>query len=227
MNLKLFTLAALLLASVSVFPQFKAGVQVGGGYATVTSKTDKKGHISYLGGVMLEYAFRNKMVLHGELNYVNKGATLHQPEMQQWNGIINRYEFHLNYLELPLSVGYAFDLANSWVVTPRVGIYGSYGIGGYGLLLSDNLKTNDTPNEIRVDPFKVTQGKMPAQNAQYSFDAFQRPNIGLIVGCDADVSRHIRLSLTSRISALYPLGQYSDAGKIHLHTIHLSFAYLF
>ncbi len=174
-----------------------------------------------------EYKLQNGLVLHGELNYVNKGATLDNSEKEQWNGIINRYEFHLHYLELPLSVGYAFDLGNDLVVTPRVGMYGAYGIGGHGIITSDNLKTDDTANELRVNPFEVTQGKMPAQDAQYSFDAFQRPNIGIVIGADLDVTKHLRLSLASQISTGYPLAQYKTAGNINFRSVTLSIGYLF
>lgn len=227
MKIKLLTLVVIALVSSTAFGQFRTGVQVGAGYSGVSSKSKQNGHLSYSAGVIGEYKLHNGLVFHGELNYVNKGATLDNPEKEQWNGIINRYEFHLHYLELPLSVGYAFDLGNKFTLTPRLGMYAAYGMGGYGLLTSDNLKTNDTPNEIRVNPFKVTQGKMPSQNAQYYFDAFQRPNIGVVMGADLDLSKHMRLSLNSQISTGYPLTYYKTSGNIHFRSIILSVGYLF
>lgn len=227
MKTKLLSLLLMIAVCSTAFGQLRTGVHAGLGYSDVTSKTKHNGHLSYSAGVLGEYKLQNGVVFHGELNYVNKGATLKEPETHQWNGIINRYEFNLNYIELPLSVGYSFGFEKDMFLTPRIGIYGSYGIGGYGILASDNLKADAGTAEIRVNPFQVTQGKMPAQDAQYSFDAFQRPNAGLVLGVDFDLSNHLRLTLDAKMSLGYPLTSYTNAGTIHFRTVGLSIGYLF
>lgn len=206
--------------------QWRKGIHVGIGHSDALSKAKHSGMVSYTAGVFGEYRFGSGFVLHGELNYVNKGATLDKPEMQQWNGIINRYEFHLDYVEVPLSMGYALRLGDEFAITPRAGMYAAYGVGGYGLLTTDNLKADQDPGIMRVEPFKVTQGKMPAQNAQYFFDAFQRQNVGIVLSVDTDISKRFRLSLNSQFGLLYPLAQYST-GSVHLRNITLSIGYAF
>ena len=215
-----------LTVSSTAWAQWCKGIHVGIGHSDVLMDVPHSGMVSYTAGVFGEYQFGNGFVLHGELNYVNKGATLDKPEMQQWNGIINRYEFHLDYVEVPLSVGYALRLGDEFAITPRAGMYVAYGVGGYGLLTSDNLKTDQDPNTIRVEPFNVTQGKMYAKNAQYFFDAFQCQNVGIVLSADSDISKHFRVSLNSQFSLFYPLAQYS-AGTVHLRNITFTVGYAF
>lgn len=227
MKQKFIIITALVLLSTLSYAQVRTGIHIGTGYSDVFSKTDHDGRATFSAGFIGEYKLKSGLVWHGELNYVNKGATLHNPETQQWNGLIDKYKFSLHYIELPLSIGYAMPLAGNSFITPRAGIYGAYGICGYGHITTDNLKSDKGSGTMRVSPFKGTQGKMPAQDAQYYFDEFQRPDIGILLGLDIDFSKQIRLSASAQMNVLYPLVSYSDAGNVRFRSFNVALGYMF
>lgn len=68
---------------------------------------------------------------------------------------------------------------------------------------------------------------MPAQDAQYFFDEFQRPDIGILLGLDIDFSKHIRLSASAQMNVLYPLVSYSDAGNVRFRSLNVALGYMF
>lgn len=207
------------------------GVLIGGGYSNVTSKTTSRGAFSYGVGAVVDYNLKSNWLLHGELKYIRKGATVDQPEQTVTNGIIDKYEFHLNYLELPISVGYKIAINERQTITPRAGLYGAVGIGGYGFITSRILPPGHQDKHkatvMRVNPFELNQEKLMYEEGVYSFDAFQRPNIGAVVGVDMTLSEHFTLSLTQQMSLFYFLASYTEAGSLHFYNTQLSLSYFF
>lgn len=228
MNTKLLLFALLALMCGTAFAQFRKGVHAGIGSSWVSSQVKQDKHTSYVLGAVAEYRLKSGFVFHGELNYARKGSTLYNPERSIINGMIDEYEFYLDYIDLPLSVGYSFfGRGKHIVLTPRVGGYFAFGVGGYGLLTTPNISHGGGSSTIRVSPFELTMGQMPDREGFYVFDDFTRPELGIVMGVDFEFSKHFRLSMNAQIGELFQLTYYYQAGWLHCRTWHVTFGYMF
>ncbi len=120
-------IAALLLMSVTAFPQFRTGVRGGGNLSNITmnmSGVDLEIYEPRMGihaGFMAEYMFGAHFGLHSELMYVYSGATINSqkymqglevPEGVSLEGYVDMHTF-----QLPLY------LKTKFAVTPDIKLY--------------------------------------------------------------------------------------------------------
>ena len=76
-------------------------------------------------------------------------------------------------------------------------------------------------------PLKWLKEKFLNQDGQYFFDAFQRTEIGALIGLDLDLSSHVRVSLNAQMHVGYPLADYSEADSVRFRTVTVSVGYMF
>lgn len=223
----IMTVVLVAMACGTVFGQWRKGVHLGVGHSDTPSGIKHKGAVSLSAGVLAEYQFRTGIVLHGELNYVNKGLSIqNRRENTAYRGL-ESYDFRLHYLELPLSVGYAFEMTDGVRVTPRIGVYVGYALGGVGQAIPQDPMPDYAPGPGGNRPGFVLQDAL-LQSHPYDFGSSPRQDIGGVAGIDGDISKRLRLSLDVGHSVFYPLSSYfKKQDKFYFSNITFSLAYLF
>lgn len=111
--------------------QLRVGIEAG---ATISSLKIAEDNAIYKGGAGLtvDYTFANKIVLQSGLQYLVKGADRIHGNAKKHGGISSQMEVQLGYLELPVLLGYRYNLSGSVSLIPQIGWYFAYGIHGKG-----------------------------------------------------------------------------------------------
>lgn len=116
----------------------KAGVNlstfnVGDSPTSTSSNTD--GRIGLNGGITVEYALRNNFFLSSGLEFTTKGADYSKsygPNQLNSNYKSIQESRTLEYLQLPLTVGYRLPVSKNVNVTFNAGAYFALGVSGKG-----------------------------------------------------------------------------------------------
>jgi opacity protein-like surface antigen len=145
---KLFLAASILFATganvLAQAPQF--GVKIGGNLSTVTTTEDSEGLKSNPGfqiGVTLDYELAENVYLLSGLELVQKGFKVELEE----DGLEYTLTGKPLYLQIPIHIGYKFDLGNAKFV-PQVGPYLAYGLGGKA---TTKMSVDDVEMDMSTD----------------------------------------------------------------------------
>lgn len=157
-------LAILFMMPVSVLAQ-KCNFGFEAGYVNNTLAVEDYESTSRNGfkiGANAEYSLRNDISFELGVAYVRKGADL----LINYRNFIKIYSIQfseMDYLQIPLMVGYKFKFGDGFSIKPEAGGYFSLGIGGdsFYTKLDNNNKLFDT----RVKTFKSTM--LPNRYVQY------------------------------------------------------------
>lgn len=89
------------------------------------------------------------------LAYIRKGATTSGIRLSGTE--INSIKFaEIDYLQLPVMIGYKFNIGNHFSIKPSVGGYYAVGVGGYALI--DGVDAFNQPYTERTSTFSGTNG---------------------------------------------------------------------
>lgn len=106
-------------------------------------------------GLDAEYQLANKICLEAGLAYIRKGATTSGIRLSGTE--INAIKFaEMDYLQLPVMIGYKFNIGNHFSIKPFVGGYYAVGVGGYALI--DGVDAFNQPYTERTSTFSGTDG---------------------------------------------------------------------
>lgn len=106
-------------------------------------------------GLDAEYQLANNICLESGLTYIRKGATTSGKNLLGTG--INSIKFaEMDYLQLPVVIGYKFNIGNHFSIKPSVGGYYAVGIGGYALI--DGVDAFNQPYTERTSTFSGTNG---------------------------------------------------------------------
>lgn len=106
-------------------------------------------------GIDAEYQLANKICLESGLGYIRKGATTSGIRLS--NTEVNSIKFaEMDYLQLPVMIGYKFKIGNHFSVKPSLGGYYAVGVGGYALI--DGIDPFNQPYTERTSTFSGTDG---------------------------------------------------------------------
>ena len=106
-------------------------------------------------GLDAEYQLANKICLEAGLAYIRKGATTSGIRLSGTE--INAIKFaEMDYLQLPVMIGYKFHIGNHFSIKPFVGGYYAVGVGGYALI--DGVDAFNQPYTERTSTFSGTDG---------------------------------------------------------------------
>ncbi len=106
-------------------------------------------------GLDAEYQLANKICLEAGLAYIRKGATTSGIRLSGTE--INAIKFaEMDYLQLPVMIGYKFHIGNHFSIKPSVGGYYAVGVGGYALI--DGVDAFNQPYTERTSTFSGTDG---------------------------------------------------------------------
>ncbi|WP_108821489.1 porin family protein [Dysgonomonas sp. Marseille-P4361] len=155
--LKISFLAVALLIGVGVNAQetsptfgVKAGVNLSNFSGSGAEDTDAK--VGFNVGVTVEYTLAPDVFLLSGLEFTTKGAKLSYLEDVVSAEVGMRLTMNAMYLQLPVHVGYKFDISENVKLNMHAGPYIAYGIGGKG-----KTKIEDNPTGIvliDIDPAK-------------------------------------------------------------------------
>lgn len=77
----------------------------------------------FVAGVTLDYPFSQRWYLHSGLEMSMKGFQISTSSS-------NSLTVNATYLQVPVEVGYLFNIGKEWHIEPRLGIYLAYGLAG-------------------------------------------------------------------------------------------------
>lgn len=104
-------------------------------------------------GADAEYTLRNHLSFESGLSYIRKGATVSGKNIL--SSRISSIKFsEMNYLQIPLMIGYKVETGSGFSFKPQIGGYFAVGINGDSFVTGvDNL---NQPYEARVTTFSYT-----------------------------------------------------------------------
>ncbi|WP_032594838.1 porin family protein, partial [Bacteroides fragilis] len=134
-----FVFFIMLVASMSSMAQVKFGIETGMTASRIvsgqriTESTANSAGVQI--GLVVDFTFSKKWLLMSGLSFLQKGGELNREltvnagrvDLYQAGPAFNHISFKMNYLELPLKLGYKFQLGDKLDLIPSIGIYGSYG----------------------------------------------------------------------------------------------------
>ena len=104
-------------------------------------------------GLDAEYQLANNICLESVLAYIRKGATTSGKNLLGTE--ISSIKFaEMDYLQLPVMIGYKFNIGNHFSIKPSIGGYYAVGVGGYALF--DGIDAFNQPYTERTSTFSGT-----------------------------------------------------------------------
>ena len=213
----IFTLFALSLLSLSVSAQLKVGVQAGmnasqihgDGFATNGLKS------GFQIGATVDYQLKNHWVLKSGLSFVQQSGSLRENGNTDGSYFFHQINPRINYLVVPLKVGYNIHVNDHINIIPSIGIYGAYGLSGSNSNIEQ--KELDATNKYP----KIDYIKWNPYNSEHI--KFKRADFGVTGGADMVLDKHVFIS----INYLYGLKDLEPTKKFKNTSLQLSVGYIF
>lgn len=193
-------IAAILAAmcSLPLSAQVKIGIEAGanlskfaGSGTHPSAKGDTKMKAGYQLGITADYEFKNHLMLMSGLSFIQRSGDLNQ-DLNYVSGTGKAYlqaGTRINYLQVPLRLGYNFHISENFSLIPSVGIYAAYGLGAGSNDICIKGKTDAKPSDY-PSSWKPLQGK-----SEYGLGAFRRWDWGGIAGVKAVIAKHYTVSV--------------------------------
>lgn len=125
MKRKILTILLFVLVSTAFYLQsqngWSLGVKAGLNISSAGGDfSDANSRLGYNAGIIADYNFSESIFFRTGLDFTSKGAK-HKTDYQQ-------RDYHLNYLQLPLSLGYRIAATENINLTVSAGAYLAYGV---------------------------------------------------------------------------------------------------
>ncbi len=213
----MFVMASLFVTTLSA--QVRVGVDAGANASKFVGKGSSpavKGDwkLGYQIGVNASYEFQNHWMLLSGLSFIQRSGDL---QLGVYDATGNVGMIHpkvatkINYLQVPLKVGYNIHISNRFSLIPNAGLYAAYGWGAGAC----DLKTGSGSVSTTWKPL---QGK-----PEYGLEPFRRWDWGGTAGVKAVVNQHYTIDLNYSLGILKAQTDYS----LRNSTFQLSVGYLF
>ena len=150
-------LVVLALAAASIVPvqaqKWNFGVEAGYVHNTLAveefTATARSG---FKAGAIAEFTLDKNVAFEAGLAFIRKCATISLADIGYGYASIYSIKFaEMNYLQIPLMVGYNFNLGKNFSIKPEVGGYYAVGVSGHALV--SGTTTLGFPYEGRVETF--------------------------------------------------------------------------
>lgn len=203
---KLYFISLLmLLTTVSVKAQVKFGIETGmnasqtvsGEYAEINGRVS-----GFQVGGTVDYQFGGHWTLMSGLSLIQKGGEINQDLfVRSADGSAfllvappyDRISLKMNYIELPLKIGYKIRLNDRLSLIPSIGVYASYGFNA-GSCALNAFRSNGTDGVFTSVKWKPFDGYNNPDYANSALDKLNHWDFGGIVGLKAVISDHYTAS---------------------------------
>ena len=221
---KLILACLVILCSLPAMAQVKLGVEAGANLSNYLTNShsnpsgSKDMKVGFQAGVTADYEFQNHLMLMSGLYFIRKGGNLKLGENYGKNSYY-RYpnvEVKMNYLQIPVKLGYNFHINDKLSLIPYIGLYAAYGFnaGKSDLQMVDNGKLLDTS-------WKPIEGY--GYSAGQSIRGFKHWDVGAIAGVKAVIGKHYTISFDYNIG----LNKAQSTYGLRNSTFQLSVGYRF
>lgn len=187
---------------------------------TTKELTLDKGHWGINAGLTANYTFKNHIVCETGIRISDKGSDELKNFDPQWQHFVAKLTLdRMNYLEIPLMIGYQFKLTKSVHITPKAGAYCAIGLNGKGFIEN----ADDTFGCI-IDSFqdnKLTLGN----GEEETFTKYDRMDYGLSIAAEIKFKQIVcRIAYGRSFSPIF--NTYDSANKHQTLSMSLGY-YLF
>lgn len=203
-NMKIRSLALLVFTILCVCPLFgqvKVGVEAGanlskfvGNGSSPSEKDDFKA--GYQLGVIADYEFRNNLMLMSGLSFIRRNNEL-KLGLNYTGGSVMAYpkvETKINYLQIPVALGYNFHFAKDISLIPFAGIYVAY---GFGAGKCDLDVMDESTSQVTSLDWKPLHG-----DKEHGLDAFRHWDWGGTAGLKAIINQHYTLAFQYSVGVM-------------------------
>lgn len=191
-SLVLFVFAVLCVCPL--FSQVTVGIEVGGNLSRFVgngSSSSEKGDVKagYQIGVTADYECKNHLILMSGVSFIRRNGDL-KLGLNYAGGtsvvVFPKVETKINYLQIPVALGYNFPVNKNLSLIPFVGVYVAY---GFGAGKCDLDVMGDSASQVTSISWKPLQGAK-----EHGLDAFRNWDWGGTVGLKAVVGQHYTLA---------------------------------
>ncbi len=227
----------LLTSTIQAKAQFKVGLQASSNFSHLAYKVEHKADLGFSTGVFAEYRMRSPWSIRLGLNFEHHNTSLQNFDLKHSTRSVLDQEFQLNYLSLPLTLGYTFRLGASEhavSLTPRIGVLARRALKSKTFVSSFalNQKVSDKPTSLEFDPFKSISGSS-AQTPQnplggYYYQALSKNTYAIYIGLDLGLTKHWQINSSYQMGVGHQLHTSADGSKrVFLNNASLGVSYIF
>jgi hypothetical protein len=208
--------------------KFLFGVKAGFAFSDLSEYSyDTKIKHSFTGGLTFDYFLNRDLYLSSAIEFVNKGTKydlLNKDENAGTSLSIKKSTVAANYLQVPVHVGYKFDLSQKTRLMVQGGPYIAYGIGGQTELGDEVvLKTPEGTTSMDLNDYiKMIDGWRRGEET-FSDTHFREFDWGIGIGLGVEYE-HVNLSFK------YDFGLYDISrgdGKVKNRNAYVTLGYKF
>lgn len=167
--------------------QWNVGVEVGAGFNYLSAdhaEVSDQAKIGVKAGAIVSYTTRYGLYVESGLSYSNqRGSTLTDFDNQYKT--LESVNSKLQYLQLPVTLGYKIRVSKKWAIIPKVGMWAAVGVGGHSLVTG--IETSGTRYQVGVLPFETDHYTLSGQD--YRIGGYSRLDWGATVGVDVRYTR--------------------------------------
>lgn len=201
-----FVSLMVLLAFTSASAQVKFGVEVGMNASQVISNKYAEGNGRVSGfqiGGTVDYQFTEHWTLMSGLSFIQKGGELNQELfVSGGNGSsfllgapnFDRISLKMNYLELPVKIGFSIRINDQVRLMPSAGLYVSYGFNAGNCSLNAYKDVRDSRGHFTQVKWKPFDGYNDPTYSKTPLDKLEHLDFGGVVGLKTVISDHFTAS---------------------------------
>lgn len=197
---KLILACLVVLFALPAAAQVKLGVEAGANLSNYLTSNhslpagSKDMKVGFQAGLTADYEFQNHLTLMSGLYFIRKGGNMKLGE-DYGQKPFYRYpnvEAKMNYLQIPVKLGYSFHVNDHLSLIPYVGLYAAYGFSGgkSSIQVVDNGKVTDGEWKP-LDGYGHSSGLM--------IPGFRRWEVGAVAGVKAVLGKHYTISFDYNI----------------------------
>lgn len=196
------------------------GVDFGTSFNRMTTKdlSLDKGHWGITAGLTANYTFKNNIVCESGIRFTDKGSS----ELKGFDPKLKHFVTSLtlnklNYLEIPLMVGYRVKLSDAVSITPKAGAYYAIGLNNsWGLIENADDSFGGWISPFEDNIFTLGDG------TKQTFLPYDRLDGGFLLGADINFKQAVcRITYGRSFS---PISNSYDSSNRH-QTLSISIGY--
>lgn len=165
-------------------PRVTAGVKAGLNLSRFQGHPENmRSDIGFTGGIVIDYAFYSNLYMSTGIEFHNKRIKYDHEvhSIPAYNIVIPDAAVKAMYLQIPLHLGYKFNVTDMFRIAPHVGPYIAYGVGGR-IEVGDYVQIEGQPEMITVNQFTQMFPGFRRVGQTFGDYGFEKFDYGLGVG---------------------------------------------